>query len=115
MPPEVIRGKASTTRSDVYRTGALLYRLLTGAPPGRGSNPLAIMQCLLEGQWDRDALDRAGVPPLLASVVHLCLATDPDERFPGAADLRDALALSGTLPPDGLPPDLAQLAARLTK
>lgn len=92
MPPEATRGLPLTTRSDIYRAGALLLRMLTGAFPGHGRHDIEIIRSIMQGEWDAGALDQAGVLPSLASVVHRCLATDPAERFPDAAALRDALA-----------------------
>ncbi|MEM9305245.1 MAG: serine/threonine-protein kinase [Pseudomonadota bacterium] len=54
--PEQIRGEATTTATDVYQIGVLLYELLTGAPPFTEPD---------SGPFDRQRAicDQAPVPP----------------------------------------------------
>jgi hypothetical protein len=92
-------------RWDVYAVGALLYHMLTGAPPYRTPE----MQQTLEAartlderlQAYRQAIHKAGRPSghrkvrgvdaRLADIVDRCLAGTPGNRFPNAQAIRDAL------------------------
>ncbi len=92
-------------RWDVYAVGALLYHMLTGAPPHRTEQT----QRELESAESLDArlksyqqiISSAGVPAglrqikgvdsRLASIIERCLAVNPAERFPNAQAIRDAL------------------------
>ncbi len=86
MAPEQFKGVRTDPRSDVYAAAAVMYHMLTGAPPfGR--------QVLRFLAGD----DRVPLEPLpdsareLESVVRRGLQRDPDDRFDSAAAMLEAL------------------------
>ncbi len=89
MAPEMIEGREPTPAVDVYATGILLYRLLTGRMPFAGNNPLAVLMAHVG----------TPVPPLgepyldhpLADVVLRALEKDPADRYADAASLLAAI------------------------
>jgi serine/threonine protein kinase len=101
MAPEVICGGAAVRASDLYAAGAVLYELLTGAPPFSGASATDIMM-----RHVREAVvppsQRAperGIPPALDRVVLRALHKRPEGRYPDAAafalELRAAAAMPG--------------------
>jgi eukaryotic-like serine/threonine-protein kinase len=80
VPPEVLAGRQSDQRVDVYGLGAVLYELLTGAPPFRGSGDadvarrLGVARAVPPRAWNPD------MPEGLDDVVRRCLAFRPEER-----------------------------------
>ena len=75
-----------TVGDDITAVGALLYEMLTGAPPRGGAVPPS------------PRTDKNGVPPALDGIVQKALYPDPAIRYPSAASLlldlrafRDAL------------------------
>ena len=91
MAPEVWRGEAPTRRSDVYSLGAVLFELLSGAPPFGDVDMAMLPQRVITG--DVPVLrDRAPeVDPALSDVVARCLERDPEARFADGDELREAL------------------------
>src|SRR6478735_2152576 len=96
--PERLAGGDVTPRSDVWALGAVLYEMLTGVPAVTASDPVG---ALAASQAAPATLE--GLSPYLASVIGRAMATNPDDRYPDAVALRDALAADGApVDPDAM-------------
>ncbi|HEX7022362.1 MAG TPA: serine/threonine-protein kinase [Trueperaceae bacterium] len=87
MAPEQFRGDRSDPRSDLYSVGAVLYHMVTGAPP-YGNQVLRF----LAGD---DRLQLAPLPAQaapLAGIISTALSRSPEARFDSAAVMQGALA-----------------------
>ncbi len=102
MSPEQARGQRVDTRSDVWGLGALLYDLLTDAPPfDAEDNSVAAHIDRLLHETPAPIAARAGashgadfaasIPPGCDAVLRKALANDPERRYRGAADLAEEL------------------------
>ncbi len=91
MSPEQGQGDAVDARSDLYALGCVMYFALCGAAPfDTGNSATTILQHMTKAP--PDLADRGvTVPAPLRAVVSRCLAKAPDERYPDAAALADAL------------------------
>jgi serine/threonine-protein kinase len=93
MPPERAAGDEDTDpRSDLYSLGAVAYYLVTGKPPFEGDKAIKVMIAHVHEPVVPPSKLRPEVPADLETVILRCLAKTPEERYPNAAALADALA-----------------------
>ncbi len=90
--PEMAKGDPVDARADIYSAGIVLYELLTGRPPFRGENPIAVAyQHVSEAPVPPSEVTDAA-PRSLDALVLRALAKDPFQRPQTAVAFRDALA-----------------------
>jgi serine/threonine protein kinase len=99
LSPEQASGKPTTTSSDVYSLGVVLYELLTGEVPFAGENFVAVAMKHINEPPPDVLQKRPDIPLRLAAAVDRALAKDPAERFGSmdqfAWELRQCLAELG--------------------
>ncbi len=107
MSPEQARGGETDERSDLFSLGTLIYEMLTGLSPFRGSSPLETLNRVTSACPTRADTLRPGVPPHLATLIGRLLAKDPDARPAGAAEVEEELEAIGASsgPPSSPSPD----------
>ncbi|HSS78556.1 MAG TPA: protein kinase, partial [Thermoanaerobaculia bacterium] len=91
ISPEQAQGKPLDRRTDVYSLGVVLYELLVGFPPFKGSNLARILVQLV--QEDAKPLRQydPAIPEDLETLVAKCLEKDPVRRYDSARDLAEDL------------------------
>ncbi|MEV0389584.1 protein kinase [Nonomuraea sp. NPDC050643] len=90
-PPEVFELAEPSPAGDVYALAASVYALLSGRPPRFPESGVPNVAMIL-ALHRLPVPDIPGVPLELSAVLRQALASDPRQRTPSAAALRDALA-----------------------
>ena len=89
MSPEQVAAGAVDGRTDVYALGCVLYEMLAGQPPFRGSaEEIRRRHC----EEAAPALPPATVGPAVGRAVTRALAKRPEDRFATAGALAEALS-----------------------
>ncbi|MHC5002819.1 MAG: serine/threonine-protein kinase [Planctomycetota bacterium] len=91
MSPEQVEGAEVDHRTDLFSLGVLLFELVTGSLPFKGSSPAALMTSILRDPPGSMTSLAPGVPASLAAIVERCLAKAPGQRYPSARELADDL------------------------
>lgn len=80
--PEQARGDRVDSRADIFSTGVLLYEMLAGSWPFRGSTAIEVRHAVLNEEPQPLAKVRPGrVPPQLQTILDKALAKDPRDRY----------------------------------
>ena len=98
MSPEQIDGsKYLDGRTDIYSLGCVLYEMLVGQAPYRGSTLTAVIANRLTSPIPSARASRELVPEMVDAAVKKAMATVPADRFATAAQFAEALGTSATV------------------
>jgi serine/threonine-protein kinase len=98
MSPEQIDGSEFLDgRSDIYSLGCVLFEMLVGTSPFRGSTVTAIIANRLSGPVPSPRAFRELVPEAVDAAVKKAMAELPADRFTTAGQFAEALGTSATV------------------
>ena len=99
MAPEQARGEKVDARADVFACGVMLWEAAVGHRLWDGMNDAAIVYRLTQEGIPAPRAENPDVPEKLDEIIRRALASDPSQRYPSAAALRDDLeAFVATMP-----------------
>jgi serine/threonine protein kinase len=93
MSPEQLRGEETTSRSDLYSVGILLYHCLTGRPPFSGDAKSVARQQIHKDPTPPHRLNNE-ISPDFETVIMKALVKNPKDRYPSALVMLEDLRRS---------------------
>ncbi len=120
MAPEQAQGESIDHRTDLFSLGSVFYVMLTGRPPFRAPNALAVLKRVCEDtpRPIREIIPEA--PPGLCGLISKLHAKKPEDRFQSAQEVYDLLVqppvgytAKGRRSPAVPPPRRKQLAVAI--
>ena len=90
-PEQAVGDRAIDGRSDIYSLGVVAYQMLTGRVPFTAGNSMALLMKHVSEPPRPIAELRPDTPRPLREAIERALAKAPEDRWPTAAALRDAL------------------------
>jgi serine/threonine-protein kinase len=97
-PEQAFSADQADARSDLYSVGVMLYEMLSGALPARGSLPIAVAHQVMTNKVRPLRELCPGLPQGLLNLVHRAMQPERSARFDNALEMRRALsAFAGEL------------------
>ena len=91
LPPEQASGKGSTTKSDIYSMGIMLFELLTGRLPFKGDNAVEIALKHMKDDIPSVRKINANIPQSLENIVMKATAKNPKNRYDDVKEMYNDL------------------------
>jgi len=99
MSPEMVQGEPVDYRSDIYALGIVLFQMLRGEVPFKGSTPVIFAKHVHE-PLPLLHLMNPGIPPAVDDVIQKATAKRREDRFTSSGDMAKELRTAITAPYD---------------
>jgi len=91
LPPEQASGKGSTTKSDIYSMGIMLFELLTGKLPFKGENAVEIALKHMKDDVPSVRKINSNIPQSLENIIIKATAKNPKNRYDDVKEMYNDL------------------------
>lgn len=91
VAPEIIHGQAGDFLADIYAVGTMLYEMVTGEFAVRGESLFEILNRAAHERVSAPSNQNVSVDEELESIILKAVAKKPEERYPSAMLMRQAL------------------------
>ncbi|HZI42656.1 MAG TPA: serine/threonine-protein kinase, partial [Gemmatimonadaceae bacterium] len=99
-PEQAVGDREIDGRSDIYSLGVLGYQMLAGRLPFSAGNSMALLLKHVSEAPPSISSLRPETPKVLRETIERALAKSPEDRWPTAAAMRDALLADRVSPPN---------------
>ena len=96
MSPEQAEGERVDYRTDLYALGVVLYQMLVGQVPFRGTTPHAILHAVIYDPPAPLRQIRQDMSPAIETVVLKAIDKRPERRYQSGAELAESLTKAST-------------------
>ena len=94
MAPEQVRGDESTTATDIYALGVVIFEMVTGELPFVGKSAFYTALKRLQEPAPSPRLHLSDLDPAWEKTILRCLEREPEKRFPSVRHVLRALGLT---------------------
>jgi serine/threonine protein kinase len=91
MAPEQITGEKIDARSDLFALAEVLYQFMLHRHPFYAESDAAVLQAVIESRATPPTTLDPRFPPVLSAIVMRALQRKPENRFPDAAAMKEAI------------------------
>ncbi|MEZ6092531.1 MAG: protein kinase, partial [Pirellulaceae bacterium] len=92
MSPEQARGETLDHRSDLFSLGSVLYHVISGRPPFRAANTVAVLKRVCEHTPRSLQETIPETPQWFSTIIERLLEKKPEDRFQTAQEVAELLA-----------------------
>ena len=91
LPPEQANGTATTTKSDIYSLGILMYELVIGKVPFKGDSPVEVAIKQMKEPIPDIITSNPDIPQSIENIILRACAKNPKNRYESANEMRNDL------------------------
>ena len=91
VAPELVFGQIGNILADIYSVGTMLYEMVTGEYAVRGHNVYEVLNRAAHERIAAPSARNERVDEKLESIILKAVAKNPDERYPSALSMKQAL------------------------
>lgn len=88
LPPEQANGNVTTTKSDIYSLGILMYELVVGRVPFKGDSPVEVAIKQMRERIPSLTDANPDIPQSIENVILRACAKNPKNRYESANEMR---------------------------
>ncbi len=97
MAPEQAEGARGDKRSDIYSLGIIVYEMVAGRVPFEGDSPVSVIIKHIHEPPPPPTTINPKVSPAVEQVILKALRKNPEERYPTAMEMAQALSVAAGL------------------
>ena len=91
LPPEQANGSTTTTKSDIYSLGILMYELVIGKVPFKGDSPVEVAIKQMKEPLPDIITSNPDIPQSIENIILRACAKNPKNRYESANEMRNDL------------------------